>query len=413
MKLDDDLVQRAATALFNYERKRGTEKDPKKKLALLESHAKSVITQIQLTKDITKPVIKPVRVKIPNSLFSEEEEHSICLFCRSEDKALIEENMNMEKKGSAIIEGFNKVISLNEVRKFYSSYKDKKALLTEYTHFVCDARVMRQLYNLLGKVFGARHNYPVPIEYNEKNGTSIAAGVRKSIDSTYMHLSGHQISISIGNTTMEPSHVAENIVAGLNFAILKFKNAWKDVHSIHLKTSDSASLPIYSKVTNEMTTFVATKMKEEKKKKKKIAAAAAEKVEEEEEEEKEKKKVSKVVATKKSATKTKTAAPKMKTTTPTPSTKAPIAKAAGTEKVEEKKEKGEEKKENKKAKVVEKVVKSATKTMTKTKTVTIETKIKTTAKTTTPTPSTKAPKEVALKTASPAVTRNKSTKSKK
>ena len=48
-KLDEDLVRRAAKALFDYENKKGQEKNSNKKLALLEAHAKPVISQVKET----------------------------------------------------------------------------------------------------------------------------------------------------------------------------------------------------------------------------------------------------------------------------------------------------------------------------------------------------------------------------
>jgi ribosome biogenesis protein UTP30 len=206
-----------------------------------------------LTKKIAKSVLKPVRVKIPHSLFSPDaEEHTICLFVRSEDKTLVEEFLKANP-----INGLTKVLSINEVKKFHNAHKDKKQLLREHTHFVCDDRIVRQLYNILGNVFGARNNYPVPVSMEKIE--KLPAAVQKSVDSSYMHLSGINITIRLGHTAMNQQHVVENIQQGVDFAVAKFKGEWKDVYNIHIKTSDSAALPIFSKVPDEMLKFVSTK----------------------------------------------------------------------------------------------------------------------------------------------------------
>lgn len=212
-----------------------------------------VCTQVQLFNNITRAITKPTRVKIPYSLFStEEEDNTICLFCRSSDKEMI--TAYLEKNP---IEGLTKVVSINDAKKHYVQIKDKKSLLKDHTHFICDSRVAGQLYNILGSTFSSRNDYPVQINFT--NPAQLPGLIKKVIGSTYFHMGGKNISIRLGHTGMKPSDVAENILEGLPFAIEKLQNNWNDVQSIHLKTSDSASLPIYSKVPSEMLQYVAAK----------------------------------------------------------------------------------------------------------------------------------------------------------
>ena len=115
-KLNNELVTKAVAALLQFEKKKS---DEGSKSALIEDFAKPIQVQIQLLKDISKPVLKPVRVKIPHSIFnaSEPDEHTICLFCRSEDKESIQE---MIKNDPGLIPGLKEVISLTDVKKLYS-----------------------------------------------------------------------------------------------------------------------------------------------------------------------------------------------------------------------------------------------------------------------------------------------------
>jgi ribosome biogenesis protein UTP30 len=254
-QLDSELVAKAVKALFQFEEKKHVEKGSK---SLVGYYAKPVIAQIQLKQNIKKAIVRPVRVKIPNSMFApDEEDHTICLFCRSEDREAIESYLKANP-----IEGLTKVVSINQVRKLYVAYKDRKKLLNEHSHFVCDSRVMTQLYNLLGKVFAERNNFPVPIDYT--GPSKIQGEVVKVVSSTYMHLKGKNIAIRFGLTFMSPKDVTVNVIEGLEFAVAKFSNQWKDVHSIILKTSDSPALPIYSRQTSETMEYV-----------KKIAASPA------------------------------------------------------------------------------------------------------------------------------------------
>lgn len=212
-----------------------------------------------MKKDVGNPKLKPTRIDIPNSLYSTDiEDHTICLFCRSEDKEKIQEFLATNP-----IDGLTKIVSLNEVKKHYVLHKDKKQLLKEHTHFLCDARIMSHLYNLLGKVFGARSSYPIPIAISANSrpgkGPAVDTGlqlnklegvVMKAVNSTYMHLSGRNITIRFGHTGMGTKSVIENIMQGMPVAVTKFKNEWKDVMNIYIKTNDSPSLPLYSKSTD-------------------------------------------------------------------------------------------------------------------------------------------------------------------
>lgn len=179
----------------------------------------------------------------------------MCLFCRSEDKKAIDEYL-VENP----IEGLTKVISIDEVRKLFSAYKDRKKLLSEHTHFVCDANVMAQLYNLLGKTFADRNNSPIPVNY--KSPEKLPAAILKACSASYMHLKGETITVRIGLTSMSEDDVTANALQGLDFAVSKFKGAWTAVKCIHLKTSDSPALPIYAHTTNEMLEFVKGKTAE-------------------------------------------------------------------------------------------------------------------------------------------------------
>lgn len=269
-KLNDELVAKAVAALLQFEKKKS---DGSK--SLIDDYAKPIQVQIQLLKEISKPVLKPVRVKIPHSIFNaaEPDDHTICLFCKSEDKESIEKMM---KNDPDHIPGLKEVISLDDVKKLYADLKNLKKLASSYTHFVCDPAVMSHLYNKLGKTFGARNNFPVPADY--KDTSKLASAINKAIHgSTYMHLSGKNVTIKFGLSNMRKEEVAENVVQGMDFAVQKLQNGWKDIHSLGLKTPDSVSLPVYSKFRNEQLAFVMNKSGESKKGKGKGKGKAVEK----------------------------------------------------------------------------------------------------------------------------------------
>lgn len=246
--LSEELVGKAVRELIKHTNRAQASKAAR---TLIEDHATPISVQFQLMQESSKVVIRPIRVKIPHSMFSTEEDgHSICLFCRSEDKDKLVEHFK-----SHPFEGLTSIISLGEVNKQYKAFREKKDILSNHTHFVCDIGIVSHLYNLLGKTFGQRNHFPVPITISLTEATAAAAAGKKNplhvniqqvVDSTYMALKGQHINVRFGNTRMPAAHVTENIVQGVAFAVEnKIPNGWKNVHSLHIKTPTSASLPLY------------------------------------------------------------------------------------------------------------------------------------------------------------------------
>jgi ribosome biogenesis protein UTP30 len=249
-KLDTDFTAKAIHELFKYEDK---QERNKQRQSAMGPRPKPIYVQVQLKDAIKKAIVRPVRVKIPHSLFSvDEDDHSVCLFCKSEDVVPINEYL---KKNT--IDGLTKVVSIGDMKKRYSNKKDKKMLLGEHSHFLCDTSIVTQIYGMLGKTFTDHSLCPVPISF--KSPENIQDAMIKVITSSYMHLKGKAITIRVGLTSMSEDEVTENTLEGLEFAIAKFKNTWKDVHSIHLKTSTSPALPIYTKMPSEVLSYIKRK----------------------------------------------------------------------------------------------------------------------------------------------------------
>eukprot|EP01031_Cornospumella_fuschlensis_P028102 gene28102-33934_t len=263
-RLDAKLIEDAAKALIKYERKQEQERESRK---LIEERPKWVLLQVQLQKEINQDVRKPVRVRIPHSLFSTDLEHSICLFIRDDQKERVETYLQ-----SHPIAGLDKVLTLGEVRKLYKEFQNRKKLLSEHDFFLCHHSIGRQLYNLLGKDFGARHHFPIQITFPELD--KLPKAVQQAVDSTYMHKAGRSMTVKVGLTHMSPQHIRENVIEGMEFAIQKLPKGWRDVHSLHMKTKDSASLPIFSATDNELLNYVKSKVQEKNEKKARTAVVA-------------------------------------------------------------------------------------------------------------------------------------------
>ena len=245
-QLDEALVAKAVSAIFEYEDKKIREKGKR-------AVAKPILAQIQLKSTTKKAITRPVRVKVPHSLVTDEEdEYSVCLFCKNEEKASIDAHLAKNP-----VQGLSKILSIAEVKKSFGATKEKKILISEYSHYICDSSILSKIHKLLGNSFAERTNCPIQVSF--KTPAEINDALTKVLSSSYMHIKGKTVSIRLGLTSMSEEEVKENTIEGLNFAISKFKGSWKDVHSIHLKTADSPSLPIYSKEPSEVLRYVKLK----------------------------------------------------------------------------------------------------------------------------------------------------------
>jgi ribosome biogenesis protein UTP30 len=250
--VDSILVKSAAQALI--QRLNSSASNASQKL--LEDDPDLIYIQVQLKKKLTRKLQSPVRVKIPNALFGSRSPLtiSVCLICKTEDKEAIQQALQDGLENEYVKE----VISLADLKKRYKEFKAQKQLIREHTHFICTSAVQRQVYQLLGPNFGRRHLLPVVIRDNIPR---ICQDVHKVISSTYFHLAGDNLGIRIAHAKMSPQQIADNVIAGSQFLSEKIQGGWKNVHSIHIKSAFSASIPIYSRAESELVSYLQEKVR--------------------------------------------------------------------------------------------------------------------------------------------------------
>eukprot|EP01036_Dinobryon_divergens_P027769 gene27769-36596_t len=260
-RLSEDIVQRATSALFKYVQKKSGEQ-----VKLFDDGGEKIQIQLKVGKSHEQgSKIKPTRIPIPHSLFVPTDDDSICVFCRSEDKEVLSTITGKIRSGI-------RVISVDDLRKKYRQFEDRKKLRKLFSHFLVDERVMQQVINLLGKDFSARSNIPVSLRLPNKlvdNVDEVKKAIFICVDATYMHFpvlkkaaeyskgsngsvtKSTNITITFGSTAMDCSKVVENIIGGVPVAVGKLRNSWRDVLTLYLKTPFSAALPFYSSVPGD------------------------------------------------------------------------------------------------------------------------------------------------------------------
>jgi len=158
-----------------------------------------------------------------------------------------------------------KVIGLDNLRKNYGRYDQRRELLSSYDLFLADDRIIPMLRSALGNKFIERKKFPVPLKLTKKEVLPLA--VKRAVEATYMYQTrGTSMSVRAGNTGMPVDELVENFEAIVNGVAEKIPKKWKNILNISIKTTNSIALPFYSKRPDELAELedIVEKTKEEK-----------------------------------------------------------------------------------------------------------------------------------------------------
>lgn len=117
--------------------------------------------------------------------------------------------------------------------------------------FLADSRIVLMLPALLGKPFYARTaKVPIPVSFEGSTAPTpprLAAELRTALGSTYVHLSASaSTSIRVARADFTPEQIVDNVCAVVDALVAKkIPAGWKGVRSFHIKSPNSAALPIW------------------------------------------------------------------------------------------------------------------------------------------------------------------------
>ncbi|OZJ02172.1 hypothetical protein BZG36_04803 [Bifiguratus adelaidae] len=236
--LDEKQAHKAVAALI----KHVTEGSKKNELFEEASYVWLLIA----TKKISESNRKPARIPLKHSLYGKGSE--VCLFTKDPQKDYKE---LLEKKG---VKSVTKVIGVTKLRDNYKPFEAKRQLCNSYDVFLADDRVVPLLPKLIGKTFFDKKKQPIPVNLQR---TNLNAEINRAIGSTYLHpSSGSCLAIKIGTTTNTVQEILDNLLTALPFVIDKVPKKWRNIQSLHIKTSESLSLPIYNSLPDEAKSIV-------------------------------------------------------------------------------------------------------------------------------------------------------------
>merc|ERR1711874_121214 len=201
------------------------------------------ISGIKVPKESRKHLLK---IALPHTPLADNKD--VCIFVKDLEKGLKvdhEASVNHFKDliSSQGVE-VSSVISLRELKVEYKAFEAKTALCHRHEAFLADEKILRFLPKFLGKAFYSRKKFPLPINLMSKQ---LSKDVEKALRTVIVPLSnkGTCSMLRIGNTSMKPSHLVDNILQATEILAKKYPGGWKNIRSIHLKTETSMSIPIH------------------------------------------------------------------------------------------------------------------------------------------------------------------------
>jgi ribosome biogenesis protein UTP30 len=200
-----------------------------------------------MKKKITdKQKLKPASIRLPHALInlSTTASTTVCLIVKDPQRPY---------KDMVSTAGLNttvtKVIGYSKLRTKIKSLQSRLQLCDSHKAFLADNRITALLPNVLGPDFYRKPSkVPIPVNLTGKQKTAenIKIQITKALSSTYFHLApAENTSIRIGLSSFTPEQVAENIEKVVDQLTENIPGKWRGLRSLHIKTANSASLPIY------------------------------------------------------------------------------------------------------------------------------------------------------------------------
>lgn len=201
---------------------------------------------LSLIKPAYHPSLKPIKMDIPFP-FSDMNSMRVCVFVK--DPSVVYKKLFAQ----AGIKCIAKVIAISSLKKKYNTFEAKRKLCASFDVFLADSCILPLLPKLIGRTFFLSKKLPLPIELPLKSSIeSTVLRVTDTIRATYLNMNnGPCISIKAGLSSQHPKEINENIDA----IMAKLKTALpngglQNIRSIHLKTSDSPSIPVLTSTVN-------------------------------------------------------------------------------------------------------------------------------------------------------------------
>ncbi|KAL5632670.1 hypothetical protein ACGC1H_005575 [Rhizoctonia solani] len=224
----------AIDALLKHNEKHQAEKEESE---LLGAKEEVIWLNVAVKKAYPEKKLKPFSIPLARPII-DPRTTSICLITKDpqrEYKDLLE---------AQNVKFISRVVGVTKLKGKFKPFEARRQLMQDHGIFLVDERVVPMMPKLLGKIFFKAKKQPVPVNLQKKD---VKAELERAVSSTYMHQNqGTCTSIKIAPTTFTSSQVLDNLTTALPEIVKHIKGGWENVQSLHIKTSGSVALPIWS-----------------------------------------------------------------------------------------------------------------------------------------------------------------------
>ncbi|KAI9569092.1 ribosomal protein L1p/L10e family-domain-containing protein [Boletus coccyginus] len=226
--------KRAIDALHAYATK--LEKD-RAETELLPGKEQHIWLQIAVKTMHPEQKLKPFRIPLKYPLV-DPRTSGVCLITKDPQrqyKDLLERHQ---------IKFISRVVGVEKLKGKFKPFEARRLLLKENAMFLADERVVPLLPRLLGSKWFDAKKQPIPVCLTRKD---LKGELERAIESSYMHQNkGTCTSVKIALLSHTPKQIRNNLETALPAIVSHIKGGWDNVQSLHIKTSTSISLPIWT-----------------------------------------------------------------------------------------------------------------------------------------------------------------------
>ena len=277
---------KASTALLQHVRQEAKRlKELSTKKNLLDNDDDESDTEEQLAEDppiwlnlttkkhiVDKNRLKPGKISVPHSINSSPS-LSICLITADPQRA-VKDVVADPTFPASLSTRIGKVIGFSKLKAKYHAFESRRQLLAEHDIFLADDRIITRLVDTLGKIFykdSAKRPIPIRIAKHEKidgkrikpvnnkklpasdqsatvaSPTIVAKEIQTALNAVPVSLRpGTNATVRVGRASFTPAQLSENITTVASALIDRYvARGWRNVKGIHIKSPNSAALPIW------------------------------------------------------------------------------------------------------------------------------------------------------------------------
>lgn len=220
---------------------------------------------------VDKNRLKPGKIAVPHSI-NASPSLSICIITADPQRA-VKDVVADPTFPTSLSSRIGKIIGYSKLKAKYRSFESRRQLIAEHDIFLADDRIITRLVDTLGKIFykdTAKRPIPIRIAKLDKvdgkriksknqkppledrcaavaSPAIVAKEIESAINAVPVSLRpGTSAAVRVGRASFTPHQLSENITTVASAMIDRYvARGWRNVRSIHIKSPNSAALPIW------------------------------------------------------------------------------------------------------------------------------------------------------------------------